>query len=155
MRSISSRCPRGMGACWTDVRGASNIDISHITSCDRTASYECTGVPDTHWYLSPEFFHSSMRLARLKEACVPLRRMISISPTASHARNLRMIAFTYCSNCIVGYGFKISLTKTRPFCCLARILFMNLPPPMDFSYTRSESSGTSIPAEPADRVVRE
>lgn len=26
---------------------------------------------------------------------------------------------------------------------------------MDFSYTRSESSGTSMPAEPAESVVRE
>jgi hypothetical protein len=35
------------------------------------------------------------------------------------------------------------------------MLFMNLPPPMDFSYTKSDSSGTSMPADPADRVVRE
>ena len=35
------------------------------------------------------------------------------------------------------------------------MLFMNRPPPIDFSYTRSDSSGTSIPAEPAERVVRE
>jgi hypothetical protein len=66
-----------------------------------------------------------------------------------------MMAFTYGSSCIVGYGFIITFTKTKPFCCRARMLFMNLPPPIDLSYTRSESSGTSIPADPADRVVRE
>lgn len=32
---------------------------------------------------------------------------------------------------------------------------MNRAVPMDFSYTRSESSGTSIPADPAERVVSE
>jgi len=32
---------------------------------------------------------------------------------------------------------------------------MNLAVPIDFSYTRSDNSGTSIPAEPADSVVRE
>lgn len=56
---------------------------------------------------------------------------------------------------MVGNGFMITLMNTRPFGCLARILFMNLPPPIDFSYTRSDNSGTSIPADPADRVVRE
>lgn len=32
---------------------------------------------------------------------------------------------------------------------------MNLAVPNDLSYVRSESSGTSIPADPADRVVIE
>ena len=32
---------------------------------------------------------------------------------------------------------------------------MNRAVPSDFSYERSDSSGTSIPAEPAERVARE
>ena len=44
----------------------------------------------------------------------------------------------------------MTFVRTTPSWCLARMLFMNLPLPRDLSYTRSASSGTSMPAEPAD-----
>ena len=56
---------------------------------------------------------------------------------------------------MLGYGFIITLTNARPFRCRALMLFMNRAEPRDFSYTISESSGTSMPAEPADSVVKE
>jgi len=68
---------------------------------------------------------------------------------------LRKIALTYLASFRSEWGFMTTLTQTKPFCCRALMLFMNLAVPRDFSYVRSESSGTSIPAEPADRVVTE
>lgn len=68
---------------------------------------------------------------------------------------LRNMALTYLASFRSEWGFITTLTQTKPFCCRALMLFINLAVPRDFSYVRSESSGTSMPAEPADRVVTE
>lgn len=68
-------------------------------------------------------------------------------------RNLRIIIFLYLSSGIGVYGLTSTLTRTTPSWCRARMLFMNCAVPIDFSYTRSDSSGTSIPAGPADGVA--
>ena len=69
--------------------------------------------------------------------------------------NLPASKLMYRSSFILEYGFITTLTTTRPSLCLAQIAFINRAFPRAFSYVKSESSVTFIPAVPAGRVMSE
>ena len=66
-----------------------------------------------------------------------------------------MISFLYFSNFKSEYGFTRTLTKTTPFSCRPRMLFMRRAFPMLFSYCMSSSWAMSMPAAPAEGVAME